>query len=334
MSELKLKGIIKSYGNKNGKGAVFQCKVDSFYVEEGRIHTLLGPSGCGKTTLLKIMAGLEEPDAGVVMMDGEDVTNLPVEKRHVGMVFQKPLLFPHMTVLENVVFPLLKNHDRKNATELAMDMLSQVGLVDHARQMPRQLSGGQAQRVAFARAMVLKPRLLLLDEPLSALDQTLRKEMIQLIKDISRIHGMTMVHVTHDVNEAVALADRMTLMHMGGVLETGEVQTMLKEPRRVETARLMGFSNVIEADGGLWAFKPCHGKVLGEIGGTCDDADLIGIIGTWIKSELTLDGTKHHYETDQGQIAILSDSKTPEKNGRKERIVVSREDAIIVNGQV
>jgi len=209
---LRIEGLTHRYP-RAGEPALSDL---SLAVEPGELVAFLGPSGCGKTTALKAIAGLLQPTSGDVLVDGHPVSGVPSEKRGMAMVFQKPLLFPHMTVGANVGFGLRMRSVSPGETRRRVEeALSRVRMEGFAERRPDELSGGQQQRVALARALVTEPRLLLLDEPLSNLDASLRKEMRQLVKEVQREGGYTTVFVTHDQEEAVVLADRIALLFEG-----------------------------------------------------------------------------------------------------------------------
>jgi len=221
-------------------------------VHSGEIMALLGPSGCGKTTTLRCIAGLEKPDSGEIWIDGKLVSSknvfLPPEKRNIGMVFQSYALWPHMTVFNNIAYPLKIRKFPKNEIRLRVnEMLEMVGLKEMAERYPHQLSGGQQQRVALARAIVYQPRLLLLDEPLSNLDAKLREQMRyelrQLLKDI----GITAVYVTHDQEEAFVIADRITIMNAGKIIQIGKPIEIYEKPANTFVAGFIGRVNVFKA---------------------------------------------------------------------------------------
>jgi putative spermidine/putrescine transport system ATP-binding protein len=234
---------------------------------EGELVALLGPSGCGKTTTMRAIAGLLRPVAGKIVLAGEDITRVPANKRGVGLVFQSYALFPHLSVFENVAFgPRLRRRSRDEIGHAVAEALKTVGLTGLEQRLPREISGGQQQRVALARAIVVEPRLLLLDEPLSNLDARLRLEMRSELKSLQRKLGMTMLYVTHDQAEALALADRVVVMRAGRIDEIAEPETIYNHPRSGFTARFMGFENIFELrDGKLIGAKgaalPWHGDV-------------------------------------------------------------------------
>jgi putative spermidine/putrescine transport system ATP-binding protein len=218
----------------------------------GELVALLGPSGCGKTTTMRAIAGLTKPLGGRIRLEGEDITKVPANKRGVGLVFQSYALFPHLTVFENVAFgPSLRKHSRDEIARSVADALTTVGLLGLERRLPREISGGQQQRVALARAIVVEPRLLLLDEPLSNLDARLRLEMRSELKALQRKLDMTMLYVTHDQAEALALADRVVVMRAGRIDEIADAETIYNHPKSAFTARFMGFENIFAVRDGM-----------------------------------------------------------------------------------
>lgn len=231
-------------------------------VAEGEFLALLGPSGCGKTTALRIIAGLLDASSGDVRFDGQSVMHLPPEKRDAVMVFQNHLLFPHMTVVDNVAFGLrMRGVDLRVRTSRAEDMLSRVGLAGYGDRKPSELSGGQQQRVALARALVAMPKLLLLDEPLANLDTTLREEMRDLIRDLHREFRITTVLVTHDQQEAVALATRIALLDRGRLLQCDVPDAFYARPASMKVARFFGGRNFIRGESAGTAFKASFGTL-------------------------------------------------------------------------
>ncbi|CAN5614287.1 ABC transporter ATP-binding protein [soil metagenome] len=245
---MELDGISHRYGK--GKPALSDL---SLTVEPGELVALLGPSGCGKTTALKIVAGLLAPTTGDVLVDGDSVLGTPPEKRRAAMVFQKSLLFPHMSVAANVGFGLrMRGASKEDSGTRVKEALRQVQMEDFADRSPGGLSGGQQQRVALARALVTEPRLLLLDEPLSALDANLRSEMRELIKQLQQEGGYTTVFVTHDQEEAVVLADRIALLFDGELQMYDAPQAFYDRPRNRQVAGFFGAANFLtgHADNG------------------------------------------------------------------------------------
>jgi spermidine/putrescine transport system ATP-binding protein len=216
-------------------------------IKKGEFFSLLGPSGCGKTTLLRIIAGFEQPDTGTLTLDGHDVLSLPPNKRQLNTVFQNYALFPHLSVFENVAFsPRLKNKSNAEIKDNVNEYLKLVRLEGHAGKKPNQLSGGQKQRVAIARALINEPRVLLLDEPLSALDAKLRQHMLI---ELDRIHdeiGITFIYVTHDQQEALSVSDRLAVMNQGDILQIGTPQEIYESPATDFVARFIGETNLFD----------------------------------------------------------------------------------------
>lgn len=216
-------------------------------IEAGELFFLLGPSGCGKTTLLRAVAGLNDPDGGHIWAGDRDVTHLPPHKRDMGMVFQSYALWPHMTLRENVAFGLEMRHvgrDEKNRR--VMEALEQVRLADRADAKPNELSGGQQQRVALARALVIKPQCLLLDEPLSNLDAKLRLDMRTEIRRICKEAGLTAIYVTHDQKEALSIADRLAVLDEGTLLQVGAPQDVYSNPNSKFVAQFIGETTFLD----------------------------------------------------------------------------------------
>ncbi|MEU5462866.1 ABC transporter ATP-binding protein [Streptomyces althioticus] len=239
--DVRLTGISKTYGDFT---AVHPLDLT---VPEGSFFALLGASGCGKTTTLRMIAGLEEPTAGTVHLGDQDVTALPPYKRPVNTVFQSYALFPHLDIYENVAFGL-RRRGIKSVKKQVEEMLELVQLGEQARKKPHQLSGGQQQRVAVARALINHPKVLLLDEPLGALDLKLRRQMQLELKRIQTEVGITFVHVTHDQEEAMTMADCVAVMNAGRVEQLGTPADLYENPRTTFVANFLGTSNFIEAE--------------------------------------------------------------------------------------
>jgi spermidine/putrescine ABC transporter ATP-binding subunit len=242
-------GVSKRFGERGGEaGEVVAVDDVSLAVGRGEFFALLGPSGCGKTTLLRLIAGFESPTAGTLRVAGEDVTRLPAHRRPVHLVFQHYALFPHLTVAENVAFGLRYRHltraERAARTAEAVALVQLGGL--EARR-PRELSGGQRQRVALARALVLEPQVLLLDEPLAALDRRLRQEMQGELKALQRNLGITFLFVTHDQEEALAMSDRVAVMSRGKVEQLGAPAAVYERPSTPFVAEFLGMENLLTA---------------------------------------------------------------------------------------
>ncbi len=242
MPLLSLKQISKSFDKTP---AVADVSLD---VERGEFFGLLGPSGCGKTTTLRIIAGLEKPDSGLIEFDGSDITSRPAEKRGFGMVFQNYALFPHLNVFENVAFGLRARHKpNTEVLERVNSALDLVQLPGYEKSRVDELSGGQQQRVAIARAIAIEPALLLFDEPLSNLDVTLREATRGELRELVARLGLTAVYVTHDQEEAFALCDRISVMGGGRLLQTGRPRELYERPAQLPVARFLGRHNLIRA---------------------------------------------------------------------------------------
>jgi len=238
---LAVKNIDKRYGN------VHAVKEVSLDVHAGEFFTLLGPSGCGKTTLLRMVAGLELPDNGQVLLGDEDITALPASKRLVNTVFQSYALFPHLNIFENVAFGLRSRKFEQSDVESRVNRrLEMLGLEQMAGRFPHQLSGGQQQRVALARALVNEPKVLLLDEPMSALDARLRSQVQVELRRLQRKLGQTFILVTHDQAEALVVSDRIAVMNEGEIVQHGSPKEVYEQPRTRFVAEFLGAANLIE----------------------------------------------------------------------------------------
>jgi len=249
--DIKVTGLTKRYGDLVAVDAI------DLEIAEGEFFTMLGPSGSGKTTTLRMIAGFEIPDEGTIELAGVDVSKLPPYDRPVNTVFQDYALFPHMTVQQNVEYGLMvrkvKKGDRKARAREALEM---VRLGEHGGRKPSQLSGGQRQRVALARAIVNQPKVLLLDEPLGALDLKLRQEMQIELKFIQREVGITFVYVTHDQEEALTMSDRLAVFNQGRIEQVGPPAEVYEHPQSEFIAGFVGVSNVIERDGRRYTVRP------------------------------------------------------------------------------
>jgi multiple sugar transport system ATP-binding protein len=273
--EVRLENLTKEFSNKSGKVTV---AVNDFSVTipAGKLIGLLGPSGCGKSTTLYLIAGLLKPTAGSIYFGDEDVTNMPPEKRGIGLVFQNYALYPHMTVKQNIMFPLENmKMPREEALALAQEMAELVHIGDLMDRKPNQLSGGQQQRVAIARALVKRPRVLLLDEPLSNLDARLRLQTREEIRRIQRETGITTIFVTHDQEEAMSISDEIVVMNLGLKQQMDRPQAVYEEPINLFVAKFLGNPpiNIFEANlvGGKLVMK--DGEVIVE-GFTQEDQEV------------------------------------------------------------
>jgi len=238
--EIRLERVTKRFG------PMVAVRDIDLTIPDGSYCCLLGPSGCGKTTILRMIAGHEEPTDGRIRIGGADVTDLPPVRRGTAMMFQSYALFPHMTVVDNVAYNLrMRGVGKAERRRQARDMLARVHLDAFAERVPAQLSGGQQQRVALARALITNPRVLLLDEPLSALDEFLRLQMRGELKRLQRELGITFIHVTHTQLEAIALADLVVVMDQGRIEQAGAAQAIYNEPESAYVARFMGGQNVL-----------------------------------------------------------------------------------------
>ncbi|MBL8265232.1 ABC transporter ATP-binding protein [Steroidobacter sp.] len=270
MAQLTLENVSKRYGDTVALAAT------DLTVKDGEFLTLLGPSGCGKTTTLRIVAGFVAPDAGRVAIDGQDVTLAPPRLRHVGMVFQDYALFPHMTVAENIAFGLQERRTPRAKISTRVDeMLSLVQLEALAHRHPAQLSGGQQQRVALARALAHPPRLLLMDEPFSALDARLREGLRTELRRIQRSLGITTLFITHDRQEAMALSDTIGVMQAGRIEQHGTPQEIYTQPKTRFIADFIGPVNVLDVP----VYQRTHGPLeidASEIGVRPENVGLFG----------------------------------------------------------
>lgn len=238
---IEIQGVTKYFGDQKAVNNI------NLNVKNGEFITFLGPSGCGKTTLLRLLSGIEQPDEGKIFIDGKDVTYLPPEQRHLNMVFQSYALFPHMTVYENIAFGLRTKHlPEEEIKQRVEEALAMVKLEKFAQRKPKQLSGGQQQRVAIARAVVNRPIVLLLDEPLSALDYALRKEMQLELKMLQRQLGITFIFVTHDQEEALSMSDRVAVMNAGIIEQLGTPRNVYEEPKNLFVADFIGEANIFD----------------------------------------------------------------------------------------
>jgi spermidine/putrescine transport system ATP-binding protein len=241
-SDVVVEGVSKTFD------AFIALNNVSLEIKKGEFFSLLGPSGCGKTTLLRIIAGFEYPDSGAVTFDGKDVLSAPPNRRHANTVFQNYALFPHLSVFENVAFSLrLKKAPKNEIQDKVGEYLRLVQLEGHAYKKPNQLSGGQKQRVAIARALINEPKVLLLDEPLSALDAKLRQHMLIELDEIHDKIGITFIYVTHDQQEALSVSDRIAVMNQGDVLQIGTPHEIYESPATDFVARFIGETNLFDA---------------------------------------------------------------------------------------
>lgn len=245
---LRLDAVSKTFPQRGGQGTVTAVDAVSLDIHSGEFVTLLGPSGCGKTTTLRLIAGFEMPTTGRILLEGQDISNQPPNKRDMALVFQNYALFPHMSVFDNIAYGLqtrgLRREQIRDKVHSALELMSLTGL---ERRRPNQLSGGQQQRVALARSLVMEPRILLFDEPLSNLDAKLRVQMRSEIHRLQRRLHITSIYVTHDQVEAMALSDRIVVMNEGRVEQMGSPEDIYRCPRTRFVAGFIGRANFIEA---------------------------------------------------------------------------------------
>ena len=253
---IRLSNVVKTFGEVRAINGV------SLDINHGEFFAMLGPSGSGKTTMLRMIAGFEIPDSGSIEIDGVEVSNTPPFNREVNTVFQDYALFPHMNVLDNVEYGLkVKKVAKSERKERALKALGRVKLSGYENRKPSQLSGGQRQRVALARALVNEPKVLLLDEPLGALDLKLRHEMQLELKEIQRSVGITFIFVTHDQEEALTMADRIAVFNDGNIVQTGSAKEIYESPNSKFVAGFVGISNLLHKDGKVFSIRPEKIKV-------------------------------------------------------------------------
>ncbi|WP_181297863.1 ABC transporter ATP-binding protein [Pseudomonas sp. Q2-TVG4-2] len=304
MSYLSIRGLYKAFGDTRVFSDI-DCEV-----AKGELITLLGPSGCGKSTLLRCIAGLTEVDGGKILLDGEDLVPMSPQNRQIGMVFQSYALFPNMTVEQNVSFGLrMQKIAREESAERVAEVLGMVELGEFARRYPSQLSGGQCQRVALARSLVTRPRLLLLDEPLSALDARIRKHLREQIRAIQQELGLTTIFVTHDQEEALTLSDRILLMNAGRIVQSADAETLYTAPVDAFAAGFIGNYNLLAADvASRLLQRPIDGQVAirPEAIALLNAADGSGGIAAVIKSHSLL-GNVIRYRVEARGVELLVD---------------------------
>jgi putative spermidine/putrescine transport system ATP-binding protein len=299
-----VRNVRKTYGKVEALADI------SLEVAPGEFCTLLGASGSGKTTLLKTLAGFENFDAGTILVGGRDIGQVPVSKRNIGMVFQNYALFPHMNVRKNIAFGLemrrLSAAEVKRRVDVALDLVSLEGYADR---LPRELSGGQQQRVALARALVIEPDILLMDEPLGALDKNLRKSIQLQLKNLHRTTGVTIIYVTHDQEEALFLSDKIALMDKGRIVQVGTPQDLYLHPNSRFVASFLGECNFLEAGDAEVAVRPERMRV-GDLARAADRqisavVENIIFVGTGYRLVLRMDGR---------ELTVLTDADIPEIN--------------------
>ncbi len=245
---IRLDQICKTFTHRL-KGEVLAVNDVTLHIQPGEFLTLLGPSGCGKTTTLRMVAGFERPDSGRIYIGEEDVTDLMANQRNIGFVFQNYALFPHLSVFENVAYGLkVKGMNPAAIDQAVAEVLTLVGLKEYERQFPHQLSGGEQQRVALARAVIIKPRVLLFDEPLSNLDAKLRVHMRSEIRRLQKTLSITAIYVTHDQEEAMAISDHIAVMNEGKIVQVGTAEDLYLQPNSSFVAKFIGKINPLPAE--------------------------------------------------------------------------------------
>lgn len=277
---LSLKNITKEFDNIE---AVKDINLD---IDKGQLISLLGPSGCGKTTTLKMIGGFLSPSKGRIYLENCDITELSPDKRPISTVFQNYALFPHMTVIQNVIYGLkfMKNYNKKDAVIRGKKMLELVGLEGYIDRKVNKLSGGQQQRVALARSLILNPKVLLLDEPLSNLDAKLRLKMRKEIKDLQKSLNITMIFVTHDQEEALSISDKVVIMNDGKIEQIGSPQYIYNFPKNNFVANFVGKVNLITINNEMRLIRPEHLKISKENGqfkGIITDKQFLGALTTY-----------------------------------------------------
>jgi len=329
---IEIRHVVKRFGSNT------VLKDISLEVRKSEMVTLLGPSGCGKSTLLRAIAGLNDVDEGQVLIDGQDVTNVDVRKRRVGMVFQSYALFPNMTAAQNVAFGL--TIEKRPAAEIdrrVQEMIELVGLNGKENQRPCQLSGGQQQRVALARALVMNPKVLLLDEPLSALDAQIRQNLRVQIRDIQQKMQMTAIFVTHDQEEAMSISDRVFVMHDGVIAQYGAPEEIYANPSSEFVARFIGHYNVLQPETAAKVFHmeapSCKvAAVRPEAISLTPSSDalsfhgtvrLLSMLGSIIRYQVDCEGQVMHFE------AVNQNARTL-RIGDEETFYLDRKDLLLI----
>ena len=315
-------------------GATVAVDGVSLDLEDGQVLAVLGPSGCGKSTLLRVVAGLQPVTAGAVVLDGADLGGVPVHRRGFALMFQDGQLFPHLTVAGNVGYALrLRRTPRSEREARVTELLEMVGLAGYADRRPATLSGGERQRVALARALAVRPRLLLLDEPLSALDRGLRDQLAGELREVLRAHGTTALLVTHDHDEAFTVADRMAVLREGRLVQSGTVQEVWRRPADPWTARFLGYAAVVTGPAAayVWRRSGAPGEPPGALalrrsavgvspvdGGGGAAADT----GTVVSARLTAEQWRVVLDVpDVGRLDAVADATVPIRAGERVRLV-------------
>jgi putative spermidine/putrescine transport system ATP-binding protein/spermidine/putrescine transport system ATP-binding protein len=325
---VELRGVVKRYGSFTAVQPM------DLAVEPGAFVTLLGPSGCGKTTTLRMVAGLAQPSAGDILIKGARVNDVPIHKRNLGIVFQNYALFPHKTVYDNVAFGLkYRQVPKPQIAERVKRALELVQLPQMAERFPNQLSGGQQQRIALARAVVVEPDVLLLDEPLSALDANLREEMRVELKKIQHQLGITTLFVTHDQSEALAMSDKIIVMNQGRIEQAASPEEVYTRPSSEFVARFIGNSNLLDArvlgraGARLRLAVPDLGEILADTDGTVGaeaprDGDSLRLVIRAEKLRLT-NGSGHDPAPDSGATQLAGRIEAVDYQGQSARYFVT-----------
>lgn len=323
---IQLTGVYKKFEGSE----VAVVKDLNLNVRKGEFLTLLGPSGCGKTTTLRMIAGFEQPTSGRVIIDGEDVTDISPHERCVNTVFQNYALFPHMNIFDNIAFGLkMKKVSKTEIKERVSAMLKMIQLEGYEKRMPSQLSGGQMQRVAIARAVVNNPKVLLLDEPLGALDQKLRKQMQLELKHLQKRLGITFIFVTHDQEEALTMSDRIVVMRDGVIEQLGAPDEIYERPVTRFVADFIGDTNLLE--GKVTAVE--SGKALLRLG---NEADFIKVsagsltVGEDVSIAVRPERIKLSYVPEQGELCIKGNLKDRIYTGTSYKTVVELKDGKLI----
>jgi len=319
-ADIRLEQVTKTFD-----GRVVAVDDVTLDIAAGEFFALLGPSGCGKTTSLRMIAGFEMPDSGRVHVGGRDITDLPVHKREMGMVFQSYALFPHRTVAENVAFGLrMRNVAKPDIARRVAAALALVALTGLEERKPGQLSGGQQQRVALARALIVEPPVLLCDEPLGALDRKLRQQMQFELKELQKRLGVTLVFVTHDQEEALAMSDRIAVMNKGKVEQVGSPTEIYERPRTRFVADFIGEINLLDDTDRARALRPEKIRLVAEPG-----ARLAGIVET---ANFLGGATLYRVRTDAGRTFLAREAHAGARSARQpgDRVGLAWDDSDMV----